>query len=134
VTVFEVLSSRASVFPLPNGGPCGPRDAVGGISWAPGGGELAVVSGFASQVDICVWDVHSRKLTRIIPVSRDRPAPRCDQDLSIERESPQSLLAWAPDGQVLALFSGKGLSLWNANTGSLRRRLPTKEFVISMSW
>ena len=61
-----------------------------------------------------------------------RPMRHRERPISAQVDS---IVEWAPDGQVLATFSPEtGLSLWDAGTGLLRRRLPAKEATISLSW
>jgi WD40 repeat protein len=116
---------------------------ISGFSWAPDGGQLAVVTGQGESEEIEVWDVMKQLRVRRFRVGQKAPKMRTVSDTGQVVEIPpnHAKVEWSPDGHLLALASGfSGLSLWNPYTGSSILRTQRKMgldaigAVISLSW
>ena len=116
--------------------------SVQGFSWAPDGRRLAVVAASenGSSETIEIWDSQRLVLVGVIPVGggtrKDRGVGGRVSGIEVVDDYPaESKVEWSPDGHVLALSSGlSGLSLWDAQTGTLLRRPRQASEVISLSW
>ena len=143
MVVFDAVSGHRTEIPPPSRDPYphGSGWPIGAFSWAPDGGEIAIVAGDWNTLATRIWDARTLKLVRTLPLSHRKPPRASPGDGSCGTVAVpisaqvDSIIEWAPDGQVLATFSPEtGLSLWDAGTGLLRRRLPAKEATISLSW
>jgi WD40 repeat protein len=138
VVVFEPESGRRIEMRGPPKGRYGDEWSVGGVSWAPGGNQVAVVAGNVDFEVIDIWEVRTAALVRRIHVGRKKdarraPSPNALSVVSIEPDESQ--VEWSPDGRALALSSGYlGVSLWSPRNGALIKRLVSKGPVISISW
>jgi WD40 repeat protein len=146
IVLFDIVSGRRTSIPEPTNEEEGIYRSVHGFSWAPDGRQLAVavvVAGTKSGMSIDVWDAQRLVLLRRIPI---RGATQPDgggtrrgvqEGQKVEIYPPEPKVEWSPDGQVIALNGGTaGLSLWDAHTGRLLRRLGLGQArdVVSLAW
>lgn len=111
--------------------PHGISGRIGRLAWGPDGKHVAVAVGQWSAEEIDIWELGTLKLARRISVPQ--PPPQNSYE-SPPPFGPKCNLAWSPDGQVLAISDYREVSLWNAQTGSMRRRLPIADGIHSISW
>lgn len=103
---------------------------IGGFSWSPDGGQLAIVVGDAETERVDFWDVRRMARVRRIRVAEKGAKPKAafrPVNSVVQIEPDQSKADWSPDGRVPALYSGfSGLSVWSPRTNSLLWRLPSR--------
>jgi WD40 repeat protein len=112
-----------------------------GPSWSPDGRFLAIlvdkIDNTSESEAVHVWDVSHLVLVREIPLVGLQKLGHGQTTIGFEQSvfvRDPSLVAWAPDGKVIAVDSGEtGLSLWDARTGRFLRQLSQGNRFLSWS-
>jgi WD40 repeat protein len=128
IVVIDVRSGRRVLIPEKWEEDGSTVFALKGPSWSPDGRLLAVLVGrignSAASESIHIWDMSRLALVRDISLTGlpNSGHGRETEDSMFIQDRP--IVAWAPDGKVLAADSGKtGLLLWDARTGKFLRQL-----------
>ncbi len=89
--------------------------SIGGMKWSPDGSKLA---SFSMDRTIRTWNVDTGQPEQTFKA--DKRKTWC--------------LAWSPDGYMLAAGSGDGISVWDAEKGTLLSQLKTGSRIYALTW